>query len=262
MPKLTAEEIIQPWNRNAEKYAAYCTRFGDKNKEVLLTPRVLDWMGEIEGKEVLDAGCGEGFLCRLMAERGARVTGIDYSEKLLDIARERTPPDLKIEYRHLNLEKLAPVPEASFDLIVSLLTLQDVPDYQAMLGELQRVLLPEGRCFLAFTHPCFTSDGVWARDENGKKLHWKTDRYFLEREVEMRLDPTSDDNPIGFHRTLSSYYRAIREAGFIIHDLIEPTPSPEAIQKDPHFEDDLRMCHFLAFDLRKVPGASAPGKES
>lgn len=251
MPNHITEELSQIWDLNAESYAAHCSRYGDRNKEVLLTPRVLNWLGDISGLEVLDAGCGEGFLCRLLAERGARVTGVDYSGKLLEIARERTPQDLNIAYRHLNLETLDPIPEASFDLIVSLLTLQDVPDYQAALREIERVLKPAGRCFLAFTHPCFTSDGGWVRDEQGKKLHWKTDRYFLEREVEMRLDPTSEDNPIGFHRTLSSYYRAIREAGFIIHDLIEPTPSPEAIQKDPHFEDDTRMCHFIVFDLEK-----------
>ncbi len=251
MANLSAEEVIQGWDLNAEKIAANCGRWGDRNKEVLLTPRVLEWLGEIRGLEVLDAGCGEGFLSRLMAECGARVTGIDYSKKLLEIARERTPNDLGVVYNHLNLARLDPIKESSFDLIVSLLALQDVPEYQAALQELHRVLRPAGRLFLAFTHPCFTSDGGWVRDEEGKKLHWKIDNYFDERPVEMRLDPESEDNPIGFHRTLSSYYRAITEAGFIIQDLIEPAPSPEAIHKDTHFEDDLRMCHFLVFDLYK-----------
>jgi 2-polyprenyl-3-methyl-5-hydroxy-6-metoxy-1,4-benzoquinol methylase len=251
MPKLSAEEAIGAWDRNAEKVAAHSERYGDRNKEILLTPRVLGWLGEISGLEALDAGCGEGFLSRLLAERGARVTAIDYSQKMLEIARQRTPAELKIHYRHLNLEKIDPIGDANFDLIVSLLTLQDVPDYRAVLRELYRVLKPGGRFYLAFSHPCFSSDGGWVRDDQGQKLHWKTDRYFLEREIEMRLDPNSDDNPIGFHRTLSSYYRAIREAGFIIQDLIEPTPSPEAIEKYPHFEDDLRMCHFIVFDLVK-----------
>jgi hypothetical protein len=67
----------------------------------------------------------------------------------------------------------------------------------------------------------------------------------------MRLDPDSTDNPIGFHRTLSSYYRAIRETDFVIQDLIEPSPSPVAIQAHPNFADDLRMSHFIVFDLNK-----------
>lgn len=251
MPKLSAEEAIQAWDRNAEKMAARIGRLGDRNKAVLLTPRVLEWLGEIQGLKILDAGCGEGFLSRLMAERGAQVTGIDFSQEMLKIARQRTPPELKIDYRHLNLERMNPVGESSFDRIVSLLALQDVPDYQAALGELYRVLKPGGGVYLAFTHPCFTSDGGWVRDEGGIKLFWKTDRYFLERPLEMALDPESDDNPIGFHRTLSSYYRAMREAGFVIQDLDEPSPSPEAIHKYPQFEDDLRMCHFIVFDLRK-----------
>jgi ubiquinone/menaquinone biosynthesis C-methylase UbiE len=251
MPEKSLEELTQLWDRNAEKVAAHVSRYGDRNKEVLLTPRVLDWLGEITDKEILDAGCGEGFLSRLMAEGGAKVTGIDYSKRMLDIARERTPQHLDIKYCHANLEDLSDIQSDKFDLIVSLLALQDIQDYQAALHELYRVLKPGGRCFLAFTHPCFTSDGEWIRDESGKKLYWKTDRYFIERAIEMRLDPDSDHNPIGFHRTLSSYYREINKAGFAIIDLVEPIPSSEAIEKQPSFADDLRMCHFIVFDLIK-----------
>jgi ubiquinone/menaquinone biosynthesis C-methylase UbiE len=253
MPLDPASEYIQAWDRNAEKWAANVEKFGDQNKEVLLTPLVMDWLGEISGLEILDAGCGEGFLCRLMAEKGAQVTGIDYSQKMLDIARERTPPESSITYSHLNLEKLDSIDEECFDLIVSLLTLQDVPDYQAALKELYRVLKPGSRFFLAFSHPCFFSDGGWIRDDEGHKLHWRTDRYFHERQVEMELDPDSDDNPQGFHRTLSSYFRAILDASFRIVDLIEPYPSPQDIKKHPTFSDDLRMCHFIVFDLEKEP---------
>ncbi|MFN2280231.1 MAG: class I SAM-dependent methyltransferase [Anaerolineales bacterium] len=251
MPKRSADEYIQRWDRNAAKMAEYVSELGDRNKEVLLTPLVLDWLGDIRGQEILDAGCGEGFLCRLMAERGAKVTGVDLSGEMLKIARQRTPPKLEIDYQLANLENLSPFQSNSFDTIVSTLALQDVQDYQAALQALHRVLRPGGGCFLAFSHPCFLSDGGWVRDQEGKKLHWKTDRYFLERDVEMRLDPDSEDNPIGFHRTLSSYYRAIKLAGFIINDLIEPYPSPEAIEKHPNFKDDLRMCHFIVFDLEK-----------
>jgi ubiquinone/menaquinone biosynthesis C-methylase UbiE len=251
MPLDPASEYIKAWDRNAPKWAANVAEFGDRNKEVLITPLVMDWLGEIRGLDVLDAGCGEGFLCRLMAEKGAQVTGIDYSQKMLDIALERTPSDSSITYRHLNLEKLDPIKEDCYDLIISLLTLQDVPDYQAALKELYRVLKPGSRCFLAFSHPCFFSDGGWIRDNEQNKLYWKSDRYFQERQVEMRLDPESEDNPQGFHRTLSSYYRAILDAGFSILDLIEPYPSEEDLQKHPGFKDDLRMCHFIVFDLEK-----------
>jgi hypothetical protein len=83
------------------------------------------------------------------------------------------------------------------------------------------------------------------------KLYWKTDNYFYERGFEIPIVPESDHNPIGFHRTLTSYYTTIIDSGFVIEYLMEPYPSPEAIEKHPKFIDDLRMCHFLVFKLGK-----------
>lgn len=68
---------------------------------------------------------------------------------------------------------------------------------------------------------------------------------------EIPLAPGSDNNPVGFHRTLTSYFRTIIGTGFMVEDLMEPYPSQEAIGKHPDFIDDLRMSHFLVFKLRK-----------
>ena len=108
---------------------------------------------------------------------------------------------------------------------------------------------------LAVTHPCFSSDGGWVKDSKGKKLYWKIDNYFYERGFEIPLTPHPDNNPIDFHRTLTSYFRTIVGTGFMIEDMMEPHPSQEAIGKHPDFIDDLRMSHFLVFRLRK--GAEA-----
>ena len=216
-----------------------------------MTPVILELLGRIVDKAVLDAGCGEGFLSRLMAERGASVTAVDYSTRLLEIARERTTEDLGIDYVHANLEHLDMLNDDTFDIVVSSLVIQDVPDYQAAVAEMYRVLRPGGACLLAISHPCFSSDGGWVRDADGKKLHWKIDNYFYERGFEIPLTPNSDHNPIGFHRTLTSYYRTITGAGFVIEDLMEPYPSQKAIEKYPDFIDDLRMTHFLVFKLKK-----------
>ncbi|MGD2156967.1 MAG: class I SAM-dependent methyltransferase [Anaerolineales bacterium] len=251
MQDLKAEEIIKRWDHSAELYASYCSKYGDINKEILLTPVILEMLGNVAGRNVLDAGCGEGFLSRLIAERGASVTAVDYSYKLLEIARERTPDDLEIEYLHANLERLDKLNDDTFDFVVSCVVLQDLLDYQVAVAEMYRVLRPGGTYILAITHPCFSSDAGWVKDSNGKKLYWKIDNYFYERGFEIPITPGSENNPIGFHRTLTSYYRAILDAGFIIKDLMEPYPSQDAIEKHPDFIDDLRMSHFLVFRLRK-----------
>lgn len=251
MSKLSAEEAAKRWDENAEIYAELTKRYGDINKEVLLTPNLLEMLGDLAGKRVLDAGCGEGFLSRLMTERGASVLAVDYAEGMLAIARERTPPDLGIDYRLANLEKLDGLQAETFGLVVSSMVIQDLPDYEAAIAEIYRVLHSGGRCVMAIAHPCFSSDGAWERGADGRKLYWKVDNYFDERPVEMHWPPEAKSKLIYFHRTLTSYFRAFKSAGFEIMDLLEPAPSPEAIEKYPHFADDLRMTHFLIFNLGK-----------
>jgi ubiquinone/menaquinone biosynthesis C-methylase UbiE len=251
MHDLTAEKVIERWDLCAEQYAAGCSKYGDINREILLTPVILSMLGSVEGKSILDAGCGEGFLSRLMAERGAFVTAVDYSEGLLEIARERTADDARIGYLYANLECLDMLDDGAFDIAVSCVVIQGVLDYQAAIREMYRLLCPGGACILALTHPCFSSDGGWVKDSNGKKLYWKIDNYFHERGFEVLWPPGSDNSPINFHRTLTSYFRAIAGAGFKIEGLVEPHPSQEAIEKHPRFVDDLRMSHFLVFRLSK-----------
>jgi ubiquinone/menaquinone biosynthesis C-methylase UbiE len=251
MQDFGAEEIIKRWDLNAERYAAYCSKYGDINKEVLLTPVIMEMLGEVGERKILDAGCGEGFLSRLMAERGASVTGVDYSEKFLEIARERSSDDLRIDYLHANLEHLDMLNDDTFDFVVSCLVLQDILDYQAAVEEMYRVLQPDGKCILAITHPCFSSDAGWVRDSDGVKLYWKIDNYFYERGFEIPIVPDAEDNPIGFHRTLTSYYSGIISTGFTIEHMMEPYPSQAGLEEHPDFIDDLRMSHFLVFKLGK-----------
>jgi 2-polyprenyl-3-methyl-5-hydroxy-6-metoxy-1,4-benzoquinol methylase len=244
-------EVIKLWDLCAEQYAAKCSKYGDLNKQVLLTPAILGMLDSVEGKHILDAGCGEGFLSRLMAEQGACVTAVDYSVRPLEIAAERTADGLRIDYIPANLESLDMLDDNAFDIVVSCVVIQDVLDYQAALKEMYHVLRPGGTCILAMLHPCFSSDGGWARNSNGEKLYWKMDKYFHERAVKVPWSPDSDNRLVYFHRTLTSYFRAITRTGFALEELVEPHPSQGAIEEHPQFVDDLRMRHFLVLKLRK-----------
>ena len=148
MHDFRSEEVIKRWDLSAELVAAYCSKYGDINKEVLLTPVILEMLGRVADKNILDAGCGEGFLNRLMAERGALVTAVDYSARLLEIARERTADGLQVEYLHANLEHLDMLNDDTFDTVVSCVVIQGVPDYQAATKEMYRVLQLGGTCIL------------------------------------------------------------------------------------------------------------------
>lgn len=85
-------------------------------------------METVRNKNVLDAGCGEGYLSRMLARSEATVTAVDYSSRMIEIAKERTPNDLLIDYRQANCEDLNCLEDKNFDLIVSNMVIQDLAD--------------------------------------------------------------------------------------------------------------------------------------
>jgi 2-polyprenyl-3-methyl-5-hydroxy-6-metoxy-1,4-benzoquinol methylase len=207
----------------------------------------------VKGKKILDAGCGEGYLSRILAQRGASVIAVDYSKKMIEMAKEKTSDKLSIVYHHGNCEELDFLEKASFDIIVSNMVLQDFAGYKKAIKQMYELLKENGIFIFSISHPCFSTPSCgWIRNEKGEKSHWKTDRYFDEVVFEQPWPRGIKDGVLQFHRTLTSYFNTVIEAGFVVESLVEPKPSEEMIRKYPGFKDDLRMCHFLVFKARKL----------
>ena len=104
------------------------------------------------GDRWLDVGCGAGHMAELAAGAGARVTGIDLSPRLIDVARARADAGgFDIEYRVGDAESLD-VEDASFDIVASSVGMIFAPDHDRAAGELARVTRPGGRLgFSAWT---------------------------------------------------------------------------------------------------------------
>ncbi|WP_431085694.1 class I SAM-dependent methyltransferase [Paenibacillus sp. 8b26] len=253
MNKWDTKEAIRRWDMHAENFTAKYTEEGDRSREVLLNPALQACMGPLEGKKVLDAGCGEGYLSRKMARAGALVEAVDYSTEMLRLAKERTPSALGITYHHGNLEKLEMFGDQSFDLIVSNMVIQDLAQYEQAIAEIRRLLVPGGRFIFSILHPCFqTPQSGWVKDETGKKLYWKVDQYFNEGPLEQAIPYDQEEKFLYFHRTLGSYVQTIIEAGLLLEGMIEPKPSAEMLEKYPHFHEDLNITHFLIFTTRRL----------
>jgi len=244
------KEAIKRWDRFAETYSASHTEQGDLHKEVFLNPTLLSLLGEVKNKNILDSGCGEGYFSRILAQSQATVTAVDYSTKMLEIAKKRTPIDLQIDYRYGNCEDLDFLKDNSFDVIVSNMVIQDLADYEKAFQEMYRLLLDGGYFIFSILHPCFvTPESGWEKTNDGEKLHWNVDKYFYEGVYEQRLG--DKEKMLFFHRTLTSYISTIIKTGFILEGLVEPKPSEEMLSKYPAFEEDFRCADFIVFKLRK-----------
>ncbi len=249
---------IEAWNRLAESWAERVRTGTDHVRVHLLDPATLELIADISGKRVLDAGCGEGRFARMLAEHGARVTGIDLSTKMIELAREEeNERPLGIDYHVADMADLSLLPSREFDVAVAYLSLFDVRDYESAIREVARVLKPRGRFVFSVSHPCFlTPDSGWEtnvansfRDKD--RLFWKVDNYFPAREIEVKIWPTA--SPItNYHRPLSDYAHSLRDAGFLIRDIAEPTPDPKLVEQLDFWRGYLRIAAFIIFDTVKA----------
>lgn len=148
-----AHSLDNPWDAAAAAYGRYIARREQANlvQDALLS-RMLDLLGDLSGRKVLDAGCGEGFLARVLASHGAHVTGIDLSARLIAMAREKDPHH-SIDYHVADLSRPLPAFAGHFDQIGSHLVLNDVADHRGFAATLASLARPGARVVLALNNP-------------------------------------------------------------------------------------------------------------
>ena len=118
-----------------------------------INPLRLNWIDQaigLNGKKVIDIGCGGGILSESMAARGAQVTGIDLSDKALGVARlHLLESALTVDYRHIAAEAMAAAHPAQFDAVTCLEMLEHVPDPAQTIAACAMLVKPGGDVFLS-----------------------------------------------------------------------------------------------------------------
>jgi SAM-dependent methyltransferase len=150
----------------------------------------------------------------MLRAKGIRVVGIDPTEELLGAARRR---DSQGEYQIARAESL-PFSDASFDLVVSYLTLIDIADFRAALKEMVRVMSPRGVLLIANINSFITSCPMgWIKDQDSGS----DDRYLEEFSGWVEWSGIRIKN---WHRPLSSYIRELLALGLTLTFFDEPEP--------------------------------------
>ncbi|MDR1350712.1 MAG: bifunctional 2-polyprenyl-6-hydroxyphenol methylase/3-demethylubiquinol 3-O-methyltransferase UbiG [Zoogloeaceae bacterium] len=152
--------MTEPLNADPEELAKFgelAHNWWDPNGEFRplheINPLRLDWIADeidLAGKTALDVGCGGGLLAEGLAAKGARVTGIDLSEKPLGVARlHLLESGLAVDYRQVAAEQLALELPGHFDVVTCLELLEHVPDPQSVLTACRQLLKPGGKAFFS-----------------------------------------------------------------------------------------------------------------
>ena len=140
-----------------EKFAALAHRWWDATSEFKplheINPLRLGFIDEIaslQGKRVLDVGCGGGILSESMSQQGAQVVGIDLGEKALKVAQLHSlESGVQVDYRLVAVERLAEEVPESFDVVTCMEMLEHVPDPAAIVAACSRLVKPGGTVFFS-----------------------------------------------------------------------------------------------------------------
>ncbi|MBU7013446.1 MAG: class I SAM-dependent methyltransferase [Theionarchaea archaeon] len=256
--------VTREWDEAAEAWAAFVRTGKDYYRDELNNPAMFDMLGSLSGRKILDAACGEGYNTRLMAKKGAVVTGVDSSEAMISLAlQEEEKEPLGIEYVVADVCNLNVFKRRTFDIVTCFMALQDIELYIKAIQEIWRVLIVRGRFLAVIPHPCFEKRrindkiiGGWEYPEgashNESPHYYKVDHYFETCSYSIHWNMARLAQHFvttAFHRTVTEYFDALNTAGFLVSRLKEPRPRHPI---HPHLVLELRIPQSLIIEAVKL----------
>jgi SAM-dependent methyltransferase len=230
------------WTESAKAWIADMGDRGDFGRAFVLDRPMMERVAAGSYATALDVGCGEGRFCRMLASRNIKAVGIDPTEALIAQARLRHPAG---DYRIGRAEALD-FPDGSFDLVVSYLSLIDIPDLARAIAEMARVLRPGGSLLIA-NLTSFNTAGQgegWKAGRNGK-LRFSIDHYLEERPDWVSWRGINIQN---WHRPLETYMSLLLRQGLVLTHFAEPAPYGGDAR---HVDRYRRVPWFLIMEWRK-----------
>lgn len=231
------------YSQNAAFWIDIIRNSRDRYRTELTNASVLSLVGPQKGMHVLDAGCGEGYLSRALAEQGAKVIGVDMAVELVEAAQlEADQEGLNVKHLVADICHLPRDLNDRFDVALLNHVVNDLENPAPAFTEAARVLRPKGRMVILMLHPCFTWKGAGA---GSYFSNHHSSRHF---EVDGTVSPT----PVSYWvRPLESYSALLTEAGFAITRLQEPRPSEQQLA-DPWWQAHFTTPKFLLIEATKL----------
>jgi SAM-dependent methyltransferase len=221
-----AASDIADWDRVAD---AYATAIGGPDDRIYAMLREGLWSSlgpDVSGLDILDLGCGHGWLSALLASQGARARGIDGSAALLAHARRIAPT---VEFVRCDLVADVLPRDREYDRIVAHMVLMDLPAVDPVFSYVSRVLRPDGRFTFTLPHPCFFNYKTRVDPATGE-LYCGVNDYLTS--AEWWIDSYGGHRH--YHRSLTFYVSALHEHGLAVTRMLEP-PQLSRKPENPDF---------------------------
>lgn len=243
------------WGNVANWYDQLVGESGSEYHREVVLPGVLRLLDPKPRQKIIDIACGQGVLCRILAEREAEVTGVDGARQLIESAIQRGPAS--IHYHTADARELGFLPESHFDSAACVLAIQNIHPLPSVFEGVARALAPAGKLVIVMMHPCFRGpkETSWEWDEKKKVQYRRVDRYLIPRKSPIVTRPGAEPDVYTwtFHKPIEGYVKPLRNAGLLI-DAIEEWPSHKTSTSGPraHAENVARKEIPLFLAIRAV----------
>ncbi|MEO8612634.1 MAG: class I SAM-dependent methyltransferase [Chloroflexota bacterium] len=236
----------QEWDRIASVYAQTAGTAADSTY-AQFKDALWESLGDLQGLDVLDLGCGHGWLSQQIHEAGAKVWGVDGAPVLIEMARTTYP---HINFTLHDLLGGLPPTERTFDRVVSNMVLMDIPDITVLIASVRAVLKPHGRFIFTLPHPCFFNYPSRQDETSGEWYRMLTG--YLQPAV-WRVQTFGGHNH--YHRTLTEYMDHLRHNHLVVTRFYEPPHRPkqlpETYEKEFAFYQSIPI--FLLIEAVPLP---------
>lgn len=240
MEQISNADAISSWGKASQESIESFGEEGDFTRKYLLNAVIFALLGDVKGKRILDAGCGQGYLSRLLAKRGALVTGVEPADAWYRYALDREETEqLGITYQQADLSSWTS-PNEAFDYVIANMVFMDIPDFQPALHNCVQALKHGGGLIFSLLHPCFEETGAAWRE----KGYVETRDYFQERAIKQSLGHF-------IHRPLSTYLNSVLQEGCTIQSVIEPQLD-EAIARQHNAERYWHVPGYIVISASKA----------
>lgn len=230
------------WSSIAEKYDSTVSETGDQSQQLIINPIVEEFLGDLKGKVILDAGCGNGYWSRRMAKTAQRVVGVDFTPELIEHAKRRGVPN-NVQFLLGNLARTTFL-DNSFDTVLLNMVVLDLVDLSSVIHEIGRVTKDSGYVVVSTTHPCFENPPHTqsVRDVHGNKVGRTISHYFQTGLVEYQSNHYQH-----YHHTVSEYLNVFAENHLFVEKIAEPNGA--IILQNGEVD---HFPYFLIMKLRKL----------
>jgi SAM-dependent methyltransferase len=238
--------IAKEWDLNAPSRCRQIESGLDISHDLVLVPTIIQAVGSVASKTVLDIGCGCGFLANRLSQSARRVVAIDLSKNMIHEAQTRFSGTANLEFYAVAVEDFGMSHVAEFDVCISNMALVTMNDLPGVLAAVACCLKAGGDFVFSIAHPCFWN--LYRHDEPDSTYdYWEP--HAVKAPFRITLDQAPLPHPTTyFHRPISTYMRGLRDSGLHVMEILEPRPPEEA---PIDYQKSFRFPRFVVFITKK-----------